>query len=249
MNPFDFQANIKNLTIKLNNEKTKKYKSIIENKKKLKISIKNNKFKLGNLSIQKIFSLNKEDLLENIIFIYDKNNLNLENEETTFINSIHLDNENIFKKKTEKIILYIYFILSIVIFFHLFTFVFSQFFVVNIYLIICVLLSENFFVLGYFYFEKINEPECFFLHFKYVKSLSNSSLILILINIFILIIPFLQGNDLSEFIKINKVNFIVTYCFIIPFSCITYYYELYYLKRKNRENKIKEVIITSELSL
>ena len=249
MNPLDFQVNIKNLTIKLNNEKTKKYKSIIENKKKLKISIKNNKFKLGNLSIQKIFSLNKEDLLENIIFIYDKNNLNFENEETTFINSIHLDNENIFKKKTEKIILYIYFILSIVIFFHLFTFVFSQFFVVNIYLIICVLLSENFFVLGYFYFEKINEPECFFLHFKYVKSLSNSSLILILINIFILIIPFLQGNDLSEFIKINKVNFIVTYCFIIPFSCITYYYELYYLKRKNRENKIKEVIITSELSL
>ena len=125
MNPLDFQVNIKNLTIKLNNEKTKKYKSIIENKKKLKISIKNNKFKLGNLSIQKIFSLNKEDLLENIIFIYDKNNLNLENEETTFINSIHLDNENIFKKKTEKIILYIYFILSIIIFFHLLTFVFS----------------------------------------------------------------------------------------------------------------------------
>ena len=189
MNSLNNEVKVKNLEIKTNPTTTSLYNSIINNKNTIKIKFENSIIRLKSSSIQKIFTLNEESHIENIIFIFDRNNLDYDNEsEYNFlINSKDLKIKNIISnKKSEYYIPYVFFIISFIIFLHLLTFVFSRFFIVNIYLINCVILSELFFSLGYFYYEKLNETECFHLHFKYVKPLHIYSMIFILINVNIL---------------------------------------------------------------
>ena len=254
MNSLNNEVKVKNLEIKTNPTTTSLYNSIINNKNSIKIKLENCIIRIKSSSIQKIFTLNEENQLENILFIFDRSNLDYdnENEHNFLINSKELKIKNIISnKKSEYYIPYVFFIISFIIFLHLLTFVFSRFFIVNIYLINCVILSELFFSLGYFYYEKLNETECFHLHFKYVKPLHIYSMILILINVIILIFPLLSGNNLFVFMVGNKINFIVTYCLLIIPSFITNFYELYYLKEDNDdndENDLKEVV-TSELNI
>ena len=251
MSSLNDKIKVENLEIDSNISTVTLYNTIIKNKKLLKIKFENENIKIKVSSIQKIFSLNEENLLQNILFIYDKNNLNIdnENEEKLLNNSMNLEIQNIpSNQKYECLIPYIYLIISLIFFIHLLTFIFSSFFIVNIYVIICVILSEIFFSLSYFYYEKINVPECFNLHFKYVKPLHIYSIVFILMNIVILIFPFFSGKNLSRFIGENKINFILTYCFVILPSFITNYFQLYFLKGVNHENGLKE-IVTNELSI
>ena len=139
-------------------------------------------------------------------------------------------NNIVFNKNKDYLIPYLFLILGTIIFIHLLTFIFSQYFIVNIYLISCVAISEMFFSLGYFYYEKLNESECFNYHFQYIKPLHIYSICLILSNLIIIFIPFLSGTNLNNFIHYHKINFIFTYILITIPCLFATFFELYSLK-------------------
>ena len=246
-------SQIKNMEIKADSLISSRYLNVLRKQKNLNIKCKNSNISINYSSIFKIFELNEESFLENILFIFETNNSdvlnNINKQKSLLLSPLDLSVKNILlNKKKEYLIPYIFLILGTIIFIHLLTFIFSQYFIVNIYLISCVAISEMFFTLGYFYYEKLNESECFNFHYQYVKPLHIYSMVFILMNIVILIFPFFSGKNLSKFMGENKINFILTYCFVIIPSFITNYFQLSFLKGVNHENGLKE-IVTNELSI
>ena len=111
MNSLNNEVKVKNLEIKTNPTTTSLYNSIINNKNTIKIKFENSIIRIKSSSIQKIFTLNEENQLENILFIFDRNNLDYDNEsEHNFlINSKDLKIKNIISnKKSEYYIPYVF---------------------------------------------------------------------------------------------------------------------------------------------
>jgi hypothetical protein len=228
-------SQIKNMEIKADSLISSRYLNVLRKQKNLNIKCKNSNISINYSSIFKIFELNEESFLENILFIFETNNSdvlnNINKQKSLLLSPLDLSVKNILlNKKKEYLIPYIFLILGTIIFIHLLTFIFSQYFIVNIYLISCVAISEMFFTLGYFYYEKLNESECFNFHYQYVKPLHIYSICLILINLIIIFSPFFSGTNLNNFIHNHRINFIITYILICIPCLIATYYELYSLK-------------------
>ena len=227
-------SQIKNIEIKADSSISTRYQNILRKHKKLNIKFINSNLSINYTSIFKIFKLNEENNLENILFIFETNDSDLFNNinKKNFLpSSLVLSTNNIvFNKNKEYLIPYLFLILGTIIFIHLLTFIFSKYFIVNIYLISCVAISEIFFSLSYFYYEKLNESECFNYHFQYIKPLHIYSICLILSNLFIIFIPFLSGTNLNNFIHNHKINFIFTYILITIPCLFATFFELYSLK-------------------
>ena len=227
-------SQIKNIEIKADSSISTRYQNILRKHKKLNIKFINSNLSINYTSIFKIFKLNEENNLENILFIFETNDSDLFNNinKKNFLpSSLVLSTNNIvFNKNKEYLIPYLFLILGTIIFIHLLTFIFSKYFIVNIYLISCVAISEIFFSLSYFYYEKLNESECFNYHFQYIKPLHIYSICLILSNLIIIFIPFLSGTNLNNFIQYHKINFIFTYILITIPCLFATFFELYSLK-------------------
>ena len=227
-------SQIKNIEIKADSSISTRYQNILRKHKKLNIKFINSNLSINYTSIFKIFKLNEENNLENILFIFETNDSDLFNNinKKNFLpSSLVLSTNNIvFNKNKEYLIPYLFLILGTIIFIHLLTFIFSKYFIVNIYLISCVAISEIFFSLSYFYYEKLNESECFNYHFQYIKPLHIYSICLILSNLIIIFIPFLSGTNLNNFIHYHKINFIFTYILITIPCLFATFFELYSLK-------------------
>lgn len=227
-------SQIKNIEIKADSSISTRYQNILRKHKKLNIKFINSNLSINYTSIFKIFKLNEENNLENILFIFETNDSDLFNNinKKNFLpSSLVLSTNNIvFNKNKEYLIPYLFLILGTIIFIHLLTFIFSKYFIVNIYLISCVAISEIFFSLSYFYYEKLNESECFNYHFQYIKPLHIYSICLILSNLIIIFIPFLSGTNLNNFIHNHKINFIFTYILITIPCLFATFFELYSLK-------------------
>jgi len=227
-------SQIKNIEIKADSSISTCYQNILRKHKKLNIKFINSNLSINYTSIFKIFKLNEENNLENILFIFETNDSDLFNNinKKNFLpSSLVLSTNNIvFNKNKEYLIPYLFLILGTIIFIHLLTFIFSKYFIVNIYLISCVAISEIFFSLSYFYYEKLNESECFNYHFQYIKPLHIYSICLILSNLIIIFIPFLSGTNLNNFIHNHKINFIFTYILITIPCLFATFFELYSLK-------------------
>ena len=237
-------SQIKNIEIKANSSISTRYQNILRKHKKLNIKFINSNLSINYTSIFKIFKLNEENNLENILFIFETNDSDLFNNinKKNFLpSSLVLSTNNIvFNKNKEYLIPYLFLILGTIIFIHLLTFIFSKYFIVNIYLISCVAISEIFFSLSYFYYEKLNESECFNYHFQYIKPLHIYSICLILSNLIIIFIPFLSGTNLNNFIHYHKINFIFTYILITIPCLFATFFELYSLKI-NGHMKLRDI--------
>ena len=228
-------SQVKNMEIKADSLLSSRYLNILRNKKNLNIKSKNSNISINYSSIFKIFELNEESFIENILFIFETTNSevlnNINKPKSLFLSTLDLSSKNILlNKKKEYLMPYIFLILGTIIFIHLLTFIFSKYFIVNIYLISCVAISEIFFSLSYFYYEKLNESECFNYHFQYIKPLHIYSICLILSNLIIIFIPFLSGTNLNNFIQYHKINFIFTYILITIPCLFATFFELYSLK-------------------
>jgi hypothetical protein len=226
-------SQIKNIEIKADSSISTRYQNILRKHKKLNIKFINSNLSINYTSIFKIFKLNEENNLENILFIFETNDSDLFNNinKKNFLpSSLVLSTNIVFNKNKEYLIPYLFLILGTIIFIHLLTFIFSKYFIVNIYLISCVAISEIFFSLSYFYYEKLNESECFNYHFQYIKPLHIYSICLILSNLIIIFIPFLSGTNLNNFIHYHKINFIFTYILITIPCLFATFFELYSLK-------------------
>ena len=246
-------SQVKNMEIKADSLLSSRYLNILRNKKNLNIKSKNSNISINYSSIFKIFELNEESFIENILFIFETTNSevlnNINKPKSLFLSTLDLSSKNILlNKKKEYLMPYIFLILGTIIFIHLLTFIFSQYFIVNIYLISCVAISEMFFSLGYFYYEKLNESECFNIHFQYVKPLHIYSIGLILFNLIIIFFPFFAGTNLCGFINNHKTNFIFTYILICIPCLFTTYYELYSLKN-DEHTQLREITELSTIGI